>query len=71
MQVPGTEGSSRGSHRHMRKATSDQRWEARQLMTSSLSLASEGSYLTLNSPEAHLIGRYCPQSPAQPSMSCT
>lgn len=71
MQAPGTGGSSRGSHRHMREATSDQRREARQLLTSSLSMASGGSHLTLNRQEAHLIGRYCLQSPAQPSMSCT
>lgn len=71
MQAPGTGGSSRDSHRHMHEATSDQRWEGRQLLASSLSLASEGSHLTLSSQEAHLIRRYCSQSPTRPSLSCT
>lgn len=64
-------GKLRGSHRHMREATSDQGWEARQLLTSRLSHELIGSYLALHSQEAHLIGRHYPQGPAHPSTSCT
>lgn len=60
-----------GSHRHMREATLDQGWEARQLLTSRLTHELIGSCLALHSQEAHLIGRHYTQGPAHPSTSCT